>query len=185
MNSNKKKIAIIVSAFVIIIFIIEFFLVAPTLKEIKKINNDIRIEAEMLETKIQQGQFLKKVVQDFKSVESRKNEIDTLFIQNGKELEFITQLEIISQKYNLEPVFTKIDKKNLTDGKTSIAKTMPLSLKIEGGFEQLLKFLSDIEALDTYFNISNISINSLNKQGNITAEIIGTAFILEFENTTL
>jgi len=107
MNSNKKKIAIIVSAFVIIIFIIEFFLVAPTLKEIKKINNDIRIEAEMLETKIQQGQFLKKVVQDFKSVESRKNEIDTLFIQNGKELEFITQLEIISQKYNLEPVFTK------------------------------------------------------------------------------
>ena len=94
-------------------------------------------------------------------------------------------LEIISQKYNLEPVFTKIDKKNLTDGKTSIAKTMPLSLKIEGGFEQLLKFLSDIEALDTYFNISNISINSLNKQGNITAEIIGTAFILEFENTTL
>jgi len=62
---------------------------------------------------------------------------------------------------------------------------MPLSLKIEGGFEQLLKFLSDIEALDTYFNISNISINSLNKQGNITAEIIGTAFILEFENTTL
>jgi len=94
-------------------------------------------------------------------------------------------LEIISQKYNLEPVFTKIDKKNLTDGKTSIAKTMPLSRKIEGGFEQLLKFLSDIEALDTYFNISNISINSLNKQGNITAEIIGTAFILEFENTTL
>lgn len=185
MNSNKKKIAIVVSVFIIIMFIIEFFLIAPTLKEIKKINNDIKKEAEMLEAKIQQGQFLKKVVQDFKSVETRKNEIDTIFIQSGKELEFITQLETISQKYNLEPIFTKINNKNSANSTNFIAKTMPLSLKIEGGFEQLMQFLSEIETLNYYFNISNISINSLNKQGGITAEIMGTAFILEFEDTTL
>lgn len=176
MNIHKKKIIIIIIIFFLLSFILEFFIILPTLNDIKKINNDIQKEKKDLEMKFQQGQFLKKVITDYKSVEPRRKELDALFIKKGDELGFITDLEKISQKYNLEPTFTKLNNKN--DSESDVSE-MLLTIKLGGGFTQTLLFLSELETLQYYFNISKISLASVNKQNNVSSDIIGTAYILE------
>lgn len=175
MNVYKKKITIIIIIFFLLSFVIEFFIILPTLSDIKEINKNIQKEKESLEAKFQKGQFLKKIMADYKSVEPRRNELDTIFIKKGNELEFITDLEKISQKYNLDPTFTKLN----NSGSKNTVSEMLLNIKLEGDFTQTLLFLSDLETLQYYFNISKISLASANKQNNVSSDIIGTAYILD------
>ena len=97
---------------------------------------------------------------------------------------FITELEQIAQKYNLDPIFNKLNDKNAAkDGKNSFMN-MPLSIKLDGDLSQMLFFLSGIESLPYYFNISQISMSAVNKQKNISATLTGAAFIKDHAQNT-
>lgn len=176
MNANKKKIIAIIIIFFAISFALEFFIILPSLDEIKKINDDIQKERENLEMKFQQGQLLKKVMSDYKSVESRKNELEVIFVEKGRELEFITELENIAQKYNLEPEFMKLKG---DEAQNEVVSHMLLNISFEGDFMQTLHFLSDMEKLPYYFNISKISLKTINEQKVVASDIVGTAHILD------
>jgi len=185
MTSHKKKIFIIILLFFAVSFLIEFFIVLPTLQDIKKINSDIQNERESLEIKFQQGQFIKSMLSEYKTIEPRKQELDQAFIKDGAELGFVTELEQIAQKYNLDPSFNKLDDKNIKENKKDPFVNMPLSIKLDGDFNQLLLFLSGIESLPYYFNISQISMSAANKQKNISTTLTGMAFIkVHAQNTS-
>lgn len=184
MNIHIKKIIIIITSFIACSFLLEYFLIIPTIRDMKEISIEIQKEKEALEKKFQKGQLADKVNEEFKKIEPRQKEIEMMFIVPGDELALITQFEKIAQKYNLEPEFTKIQentKMNVKNKETTSQKKlkkMPIETHLNGDFIQTMKYIADIETLKYYYNISSISINSNDIDGKTFTKIIGNAFLL-------
>lgn len=132
---------------------IAYFVIYPTLRDIQSISDSIKKERDDLETKYQRGQLLRQLVQDFEKVKNEKDKLNTIFIESGKELEFVTMLENLASKYNLDQEI-KISTKDVN--KESIISALPLDISLKGDYNQILRYLNEIEASSVYFNINNI-----------------------------
>jgi Tfp pilus assembly protein PilO len=110
-----------------------------------------------LEEKYMKGQSLKKLTESLKIIEPRLEQLDLVFINQNRELEFITALERIaadhkvSQRINLAPP-QQLPGKQL--------KTSLLQLSVNGVYSDLFDYLSDLESLNYYINIASIDFVS-------------------------
>ena len=175
---TKQKIIVAVVIVLILSGIISYFVVIPTINDIKKISNDVYLERLDLEKKYLKGQLLKKTMADFEKIQPEKNKLLGVFINEGKELDFITALEKISNQHNLEQTL-KLGSKQ--DQGSSLYYILPLEITIKGKFSNTLKYLRDLERLNYYYNINAITTsvaqkNSLDSE--ISSLIIGKIYIL-------
>jgi len=164
--SLKKKIILTSLVILIISTVIVVFIIWPTIKDIRKINQDIYNERVALEKKYLRGQLLRKTLKDFEEIKPNINKITAVFVPENKELEFITSLEKIASKNGVEQEI-ELQAKNIKTEKG--IKILPLKLLIKGNFIQVLKYLKELENLNYYFNISVLSINTQNQTINLTA----------------
>ena len=91
--SVKRKIIISVAAVLSVTFIVVYFIILPTIRDIKKISDAVYQERVDLEKKYLRGQLLKKTIQDFEKIKPQQEKLAAAFIKEGEELEFITALE--------------------------------------------------------------------------------------------
>lgn len=178
MNIGKK---IIISAAVagFTIGLLIYFIILPTIQDIKKISDAVYAERVDLEKKYMRGQLLKKTLEDFEKIKPEKEKLASIFINPGKELEFITALEKIAGRYNLKQniqlptISEKIGEKTYYP--------LPLEVVINGDFIEILKYLKDLERLNYYFNIAsiNISLDEKNSEKkSVNAILNGKIYIL-------
>ncbi len=176
---TTQKIIITIAATLLIIVGIAFFVILPTIQDIQEINKEILFEKKSLEAKFLSGQYYTKVYKDFKAIEPEIEKVQGMYIKKGEELNFITDIEKISETYNLEPKITRINSDKNDNNKGSF-ETLILEIRLTGGFTQIMEFLSDLEALKYYFNIFNISLASQNdKKNKINATIVGKVYIID------
>lgn len=159
--SFKGKIISIIILVLIILGGIIFLIILPTIKDIQKINQTIYNERVDLERKYLRGQLLKNIMENFKKTKPYQNKILSIFIPEGEELKFITDLEEIAEKNNVSQVI------NLDSQKTKKIKGtnfLSLRLVIKGELLPLLHYLRDLEKLNYYFNVSFINLITTSKE---------------------
>lgn len=152
----KNKITASLIGFLIIILSLIYFIVLPTIKEIKAMGNAIKAEREDLEKKYIKGQSLKQLTENLKKIEPKLELLNQIFINKNRELEFITSLENeanknqVSQKINLS---APQQEKNQNFQKTG------LELQTKGNFIKQLKYLSSLEHLSYYINVKFLEMS--------------------------
>lgn len=173
--SLKKKIAISLSTVLAANFLIIYFIIIPTVNEIKNISKAIYAERLDLEKKYQRGQLLRETISNFEKIKSEKEKFAKSFVAEGKELEFITTLEQISEKHNINQSLS-LKKSQEKNGSKNFYHTLPLEINLSGDFIDILKYLNDIEKINYYLNI--LTINAAEKENAITTmKLIGEIYI--------
>jgi len=169
----KKKIALSISIVIIIMILIIYFIILPTVNEIENISKAVYIERVDLEKKYLRGQLLRKTIENFEKIEPQKDRLASIFIIEGEELKFITQLEKIATLHNL--------KQNLrletADSKNQDYYSLSSEVSINGQFINILKYLESLEQSDYYFNIFSLAINAA-VQNEVTAKLKGQIFAI-------
>lgn len=150
----RKKIYFIFGTLIILLALI-FLILNPAIKEIKAISKEIQTQKKEVEDLYLKGQFLEPTKKQYEKISSALPEPQKLFIIKEQELSLITALENIAQKNNLEQKITLQDIKN-EDGSKS--QNMSLTIKVNGNYPNLIKYLADLESLDYYININNLRI---------------------------
>lgn len=153
----KNKIIASLIGLVLIIFALIYFIVVPTIKDIKTMGEEIAGQIIDLEKKYIKGNSLRQLTENLKKIEPKLNLLNQIFINKNRELEFITTIENeatdsqVSQKINLS---SPKNTENQEFQKNS------LQLFTRGGFNQQLKYLINLESLDYYINIKSLELSS-------------------------
>ncbi|NUM25165.1 MAG: hypothetical protein HUU49_00905 [Candidatus Buchananbacteria bacterium] len=175
---TKQKIIIAVLAVLLLSGMISYFIILPTINDIKKISNDVYLERLDLEKKYLKGQLLKKTMEDFEKIKPEKNKLANIFIKEGKELEFITALESISSQYKLEQTLKLGTKQDQGSG---TYHAVPLEIVVKGTFVDTLKYLNELEKLNYYYSISSIALGSAQDQSLnpvVSSLIVGKIYVM-------
>lgn len=152
----KNKITATMVGFLIIILSLIYFIVIPTIREIEDMGKSIEAQREDLEKKYIKGQSLRQLTENLAKIEPKLEQLDQIFINKNRELEFITSLENeanknqVSQKINLNTP-EKVENQNFQ--KTS------LQLLTKGGFIKQLQYLMNLENLSYYINVKLLELS--------------------------
>ncbi|MDP2708669.1 MAG: hypothetical protein Q8O93_01280 [bacterium] len=160
-NLKNKIVASSVGFLLTILFLI-FFIVAPTIKDIRAMGDEIEAQRLDLENKYIKGQSLKQLSENLKKIEPRLNLLDQVFINKNRELEFITSLESQANKNNID------QKINLSPPQIAenqnFQKTV-LQLFTKSSFTRQLRYLTNLESLNYYINIKQLELSPAAEAG--------------------
>ncbi len=152
----KKKIYLSLLVFLIIILILIIFIVVPTIRDIKNMSNKIEEQRLDLEKKYIKGQSLKQLAENLEKIEPELVKLNQIFINQNRELEFITTLEEIAAKNNINQ---KINLGAVSAAENQNFKKSTLQLYTSGSFTDQMNYLLSLEALNYYININSIDLN--------------------------
>jgi len=163
LNTNKK-IALNIIIFLVAVFLLLFFLILPTINDIKAIESEITIQMVELEKKYQRGQSLKKLAEHLKMIETQLDKLDQVFIDKEDQLLFITTLENIADASQVTQKINLIAEPEMEKGENY--QKLPLQIFTQGDFVSQLKYLINLESLNYYINIKSLELNSAPSAGN-------------------
>ena len=159
----KKKITIRVLTSLILFFLIAYFFAFPLIKKIKTQKEDIIAKKIELEDRMSKDKNIIGLNEQIKKIEPELLELDKIFININRELDFITLLESVANNNNIE------QRLNIAPGQTKkdddIYQTQPLIIDANGEFKDIVQYIADLEALTYYITINSININGINKLG--------------------
>jgi len=153
----KNKITASLASLLIIILSLIYFIVIPTVKEIKAIGNNIEAQREDLEKKYIKGQSLRQLTENLKKIEPKLELLNQIFINKNRELEFITSLENEAGKNQVNQEIS-LDSPQATENQDF--QKINLQLSTKGTFIKQLKYLMDLESLNYYINIKLLELSS-------------------------
>ncbi len=156
----KQKIAISIVVFLVFVFIIIYFTILPSVKDILIIKNDIYAQKLDLEMKYQKGQNLRSLTEKLIRAEERIGMLDQAFVSGDDDLKFITTLEGVADNNN---VSHKINLSK-TDETGNVFSKVPIQFISQGSVINQLNYLVDLETLNFYININSLEITSAAKQ---------------------
>lgn len=160
MNLNKfKKLALkdkITSAtigFLLIFLFSLYFIIIPSLNDIWLIGQEVEKQRIELENRYIKGYSIKQLADNLEKIKPQINLLDQIFINKNRELEFITTLENEANKYN---VAQKINLSAPQPTKNKDFDQSSLQLYSNGEFNNILKYLANLESLSYYINIKSV-----------------------------
>ncbi|MBI2459044.1 MAG: hypothetical protein HYV53_00645 [Parcubacteria group bacterium] len=153
--SLKNKITASLIGFLLIILSLIYFIVMPTIKEIKAMGKTIEAQREDLEKKYLKGQSLKQLTENLNKIEPKLKLLDQIFINKNRELEFITSLE---NQANKNQVSQKINLSAPSEDNKDLQKT-GLQLFTRGDFIKQLGYLTGLERLSYYINVKILELS--------------------------
>lgn len=151
----KNKITASLVGFLVIILSLVYFIVIPTIKEIKDMGRAIEAQREDLEKKYIKGQSLKQLTENLSKIEPKLELLDQIFINKNRELEFITSLE---NEANKNQVSQKINLSAPQKAENQNFQNTGLQLITKGGFIKQLQYLINLEHLSYYINVNLLEL---------------------------
>lgn len=152
----RKKMALSAAVFLAVIGAIIYFVVAPTVKDIKKMRDEIQAQKIDLENKYLKSKNLKKLSKNLNKIESQLEELDKAFINQNRALEFITTMEEIAGGEGVAQKINLLSPQNLKENQ--LYKKIPLQIAAEGGFGGEVRYLAGLEKLSYYINIRSLEL---------------------------
>ncbi|MFA4940986.1 MAG: hypothetical protein WC582_00075 [Patescibacteria group bacterium] len=156
----RKKIILSAISFLIFIFIVIYFIIFPSIRDIKNIRDEIETQRVDLERRYIKGQSLRNLSEKLKKAEEKIQILDQVFINKEDGLEFVTTLEGVANKNN---VSQKINLLPAVASDNGYSQLVPLQLFPQGNFNQLLNYLIGLETLNYYINIKSLDFSSSSK----------------------
>ncbi len=151
----KRKITFTIVIFLLVNALIVYLIIIPTINDIKQLRVNIITQKTDLEKKIAREKNINILSEKLDKIEPQMKKFEQIFINQNRELEFITTLEGVALS---NKVLQKINL-NLNAAKTEQTyRKIPLELKIQGNFNNLLQYLTNLENLNYYINITSLEI---------------------------
>lgn len=151
----KNKIVASLVGLILVIFSLLYFIVIPTIRDIKTMSNEIEGQKIDLEKKYIKGQSLRQLTENLKKIESKLDMLDQIFINKNRELEFITTLE---NQANKNRVSQKINLSAPQEAENQNFQKTDLQLFTKGSFLGQLQYLLDLEYLSYYINVKLLEL---------------------------
>lgn len=153
--TTKQKLSVVTMFFLILVTVISIWIIVPVIKDIRILNDQIYNQRLSLEKKYVQRFSMRRIIANFREINENIDEVLTIFLPKNGEIPFITKLEELSDENNisLKIFLLPEEKKTFPDGK----QKFDLTLSIEGSYENIIKFINDIEKINTYVLIDSIS----------------------------
>jgi len=159
MINIKKKLAILIIPSLLMAIML-FFAIIPTISQIKETSQNIKDRRSSLELKSLPAQNIKKNINKLNEIK-KNSKIYNSFVTKGEELNFIESLENIAKDNSV--------KQNIEISNPDKKEKLPILIMLEGDYISLLKYLTSLERSEYYINIQSLSFNSVNKK-NIIAD---------------
>lgn len=175
--SLKNKIILSIVSAALFIVGISYFIILPTIKNIQKMESDVDAIRLDLEKKYIKGQSLNKLSNNLKKTELKLDNLDTIFINHNRALEFITTLEEVAVNNNITQKINLMTDKALAENQY---KKIPLQIMITGNYANVLQYIIDLETLNYYININNIDMSKINggetQAGQVSVQIAANTY---------
>ncbi|MEK7653312.1 MAG: type 4a pilus biogenesis protein PilO [Patescibacteria group bacterium] len=171
---QKNKFLINLGMIMIIVIAMIIFIIIPAFKEIIAVNREINKERVALEQKLEQGLNLKKIQIELSEIQDKLGGLDRLFVAKGQELAFVTEMENIASADGISLKIVSDFSEEPLKGEEKIKKTA-LQMEISGNYQNIIKFLNDLEKMPYYFNVE-MAIFSL-KTNALSAQILGQIYV--------
>ena len=168
----KSKMLTITLIIIILSFIIIFFIILPTIKNIRELQKDINTTQQLLEDRYKKTQMIHRSIQDLDNIIKQTEKFKDIAITSDPELNIITRLEDIANEHNVIQTLKATLHKN-DSGSANITNLHPLlknkdyytfSFNSEGKYEDLINYLRSIEKLPYYFSINSLGISKKNEE---------------------
>lgn len=157
--SIKKRLTASIVVFLSIVALLIGLLTIPAVNDIKKLRNEILNKKIELEETLVKEKNMSKLNEKIKIIEPKLEEFNNVYINENKELEFITTLEGVALKNNVKQTINLVtDSASDENGH----KKIPLNLSVIGRFTSIMEYLTELEALNYYISIENFEISSEN-----------------------
>jgi hypothetical protein len=185
-DKDKIKEIISFSSPAVISMVIIFFITYPTISYIQDIKEKITEQHRDLEIKYQNAKQLKKNSEKINQLQDKLVVLDDIFVKQEQELGFITTLENIATKNNIDQKINLIKATPKTSTSKATSKTPPeenmgFDINASGSYKNILAWLLEIEQLTYYINFESLNINTTsteinNTSENITIKLIGKVY---------
>lgn len=153
----KKKISILIVPSLLMAVMV-FFAIIPTISEIKEVSKNIKNKRETLELKPSPTQNIKDNINKLNKIKKTSKIYDS-FVVRGEELDFIESLEKIAATHSIE--------QDISIGQYSNTKTeeeLPVTIIIKGDYISILKYLTSLERKNYYINIQSINLDAISRK---------------------
>jgi Tfp pilus assembly protein PilO len=159
-----------------VLIVIIILIIYPALRDILTINSTISQEKEILEQKLALGLNIKTTEKLLASIDETQPILESVFIRQGQELEFITSIEQAATQHGIElelkPDFT---------GKAITPDVSEVTIEITatGNYLSLQDFLKTIEQLPHYYTTEALIVSRSNSREDTTMQFLGKAYLLK------
>ena len=137
--------------------VVVFYVLFPLASSIEKTKADIQTQRMEIEKKYEQRKEFGDVSDKLKEIESQLGILNKPFVLHDRKLEFITELEELANKNNVEQNINLQMEKAQERG---FYRMIPLNIKTSAKFENQMDYLSGLETLDEYVNIYFLTLDS-------------------------
>lgn len=127
----------------------------PSARAIQQLSDDIYNQRLQLEELYQRGRNLKQTIQQYRQIQPTVQALNSIYVNRGQELTFVTALEDVASKSNVDQTIT-------LNNTTAAGNTLPFQLAVHGTLNQILTYLGGLEGLDYYINIDTVRFGSQN-----------------------
>ncbi len=153
----KKRIFVVPAVFILFIAGLIYFIILPTMKDIEETGAQIKFQIADLDKKYYKSKNAKQSIESLKAIEGDVEKLDGVFISQDQELAFITALEKIAAKNNIDQNINL----DLSPGaKNNKYGKIPLRLAAQGNFINQFNYLHDLERLNYYLNIKSLDLSA-------------------------
>lgn len=153
----KKRIIASIVGFFLFIFIIIYFVIFPSVRDIRNIKNEIEAQRLDLERRYVKGQSLRKMTEKLERAQEKIHVLDQVFIGQDSGLEFVTALEGVAGKDGVNQKINLLSSAGVDNG---FYKMVPLQLSSQGEANRQMNYLVSLETLNYYINIKSLELSS-------------------------
>ncbi|MFW5888231.1 MAG: type 4a pilus biogenesis protein PilO [Patescibacteria group bacterium] len=153
----KKKLMIASGFLILFVFCFAYFIIFPLMADIKSMSTEIEEKERKIKKKHQQKKLLAENKKKLEQIDSDSEVLNSFFVLDSKNLEFITKLEEVASNSNVEQDLRLITKEQSSKG---FYRMIPLEIKTAGSMKSQLDYLVKLESLDEFIDIDYLAINS-------------------------
>ena len=155
-QSHEKKLIYITGGILAFFFLVSFLVIYPQYQSIQKMNGYILELRTSLELKYEKVRYLHKSQNVLAQAKQTAAELKSLFIKNGEEIGFIAYLEDLADKFSIKQ---KINIARADKTKNKDIDKIDLQIDAQGGFVELLSYLTALEHSNYLINISGTNLS--------------------------
>ncbi|HBW73720.1 MAG: hypothetical protein UX20_C0007G0009 [Candidatus Magasanikbacteria bacterium GW2011_GWC2_45_8] len=163
---HEKKIIFFTGGMLLTLCLFVFLIILPSVRSITSFNQTIFKLQHDLELRYERTTNLRKSKTNLGKVRQLTSELQTLFLEQGHELDFIVFLEQIARARHLEQNIALPNKQPIKQNKLT---ALTAQLQVTGSYPDILAYLLDLEQAKLAIQLSGITItggghNSTNRQ---------------------
>jgi len=152
-----NRIPIIIIIFIITIIGVPLGIIWPSVRQIRSISQGIYSQYQFLEEKNQRGFSIKQAKKEYDDLSDKFPLIQSLAIENGQELKFITSLEKLADENNVtEKIMLDVQSRKLSGN----YDVLPVELIIQGSYRDIIKYMAALRTIPATMSLTSLSISS-------------------------